>query len=289
MRKVPARAADELRRIPGIGPSLARDLRELGVLGTEDLAGRDPTRLYERLGKVRGARQDPCVLYTFRCAVYFARTPNPEPELLKWWNWKGRELPPPGKRPGGRAPRRTGSPRPESPGRRARPASHANGIAGPAPGQGRPDAFTPAMAAFTGKIVLPADVERVFPLFSPLGEKAWVPGWDPRLLHPPGSEWEEGMIFLTREEEGDAVWIVTRLDRPSHEVVYHRVEAGRYVARIKVRCRDLGGRKTEATVVYAYVGLSEDGNRDLMAMTSKEYGAKMGRWRKWIQSALAAS
>jgi hypothetical protein len=87
-----SRSGDELRRAPGIGPSLARDLRELGVRGLADLKGRDPERLYDRLNQVRGVRQDPCVLYAFRCAVYFARTPRPRPELLKWWNWKGREL-----------------------------------------------------------------------------------------------------------------------------------------------------------------------------------------------------
>jgi hypothetical protein len=34
------------------------------------------------------------VLYTFRCAVYAARTEKPKAELLKWWNWKGRTLAP---------------------------------------------------------------------------------------------------------------------------------------------------------------------------------------------------
>jgi len=32
------------------------------------------------------------VLYTFRCAVYAARTSRPEPALMKWWNWKDRRL-----------------------------------------------------------------------------------------------------------------------------------------------------------------------------------------------------
>jgi hypothetical protein len=41
---------------------------------------------------LRSVRQDPCVLYVFRCAVYFARTADPEPDLLKWWAWKGRTL-----------------------------------------------------------------------------------------------------------------------------------------------------------------------------------------------------
>jgi hypothetical protein len=85
--------ADELQRIPGIGPSLAGDLRDLGVRSIAGLRGRDPERLYRRLCEVRRARQDPCVLYAFRCAVYYARTPRPKRELLKWWNWKGRTLP----------------------------------------------------------------------------------------------------------------------------------------------------------------------------------------------------
>ncbi len=83
---------DELRRIPGIGPSLACDLHALGVHSVRALRRRDPERLYARLSQLRGVRQDPCVLYAFRCAVYFARTPRPRPELLKWWAWKDRTL-----------------------------------------------------------------------------------------------------------------------------------------------------------------------------------------------------
>jgi len=83
---------DELRRLPGIGPSLAADLRALGVRSVADLERRDPERLYARLNRVRGRRQDPCVLYAFRCAVYAARTARPRPDLLKWWNWKDRAL-----------------------------------------------------------------------------------------------------------------------------------------------------------------------------------------------------
>ena len=85
---------DELQTVPSIGPSLAQDLRDLGVTSVAALARRDPERLYRSLNTLTGVTQDPCVLYSFRCAVYFARTPRPEPELLKWWNWKGRTLPP---------------------------------------------------------------------------------------------------------------------------------------------------------------------------------------------------
>jgi hypothetical protein len=83
---------DDLESLPAIGPSLARDLRALGIRRAADLRRRDPERLYARLNRLRGARQDPCVLYAFRCAAYAARTPRPRAELLKWWNWKGRTL-----------------------------------------------------------------------------------------------------------------------------------------------------------------------------------------------------
>jgi hypothetical protein len=86
------KTTDELQSLPGIRPSLARDLRALGVQRIADLRRRDPERLYTRFNALRGVRQDPCVLYVFRCAAYAARTPRPRPALLRWWNWKGRTL-----------------------------------------------------------------------------------------------------------------------------------------------------------------------------------------------------
>ena len=83
---------DELQTLPAIGPSLAADLRALGVRRVADLRRRDPERLYAQLNRLRGRRQDPCVLYSFRCAACAARTQRPRAHLLKWWNWKGRTL-----------------------------------------------------------------------------------------------------------------------------------------------------------------------------------------------------
>lgn len=84
---------DPLQVIPGIGPSLAADLRLLGIRTVADLKGRDPERLYRRLERLSGGPQDRCVLYTFRCAVYFAETRRPTPRLLRWWNWTDERMP----------------------------------------------------------------------------------------------------------------------------------------------------------------------------------------------------
>ncbi|MGH7591143.1 MAG: helix-hairpin-helix domain-containing protein [Gemmatimonadales bacterium] len=87
------RPKDPLQLIPGIGPSLAADLRLLGIRTVSGLKGRDPDRLYRRLERLTGGPQDRCVLYTFRCAVYFAETKRPAPRLLKWWNWTDERMP----------------------------------------------------------------------------------------------------------------------------------------------------------------------------------------------------
>ncbi len=77
-----------LQIIPGIGPSLAKDLHKLGIEKVSDLKKKDPKKMYEKLMKLEGHHIDRCVLYTFRCAVYFASHTKHDPEKLKWWKWK---------------------------------------------------------------------------------------------------------------------------------------------------------------------------------------------------------
>lgn len=80
----------DMRRIPGVGPSMAEDLWRLGYRTVAELRGQDPQTMYERLMELEGKHVDRCVLYVFRCAEYFAATEGgaQDPELLKWWNWK---------------------------------------------------------------------------------------------------------------------------------------------------------------------------------------------------------
>jgi hypothetical protein len=78
---------DDLTTMPGIGKSLAQDLRNIGIHSVAELKGMKPEDIYDRSNKYAGCVQDPCVLYAFRCAVYFSEGGR-EPEKLKWWNWK---------------------------------------------------------------------------------------------------------------------------------------------------------------------------------------------------------
>ena len=82
------RSTNDLTQIPGVGKSIAQKLLGIGVSEVNDLIDRDPEDLYLQLCEKNGTKVDRCVLYVFRCAVYYATVTHPEPELLKWWNWK---------------------------------------------------------------------------------------------------------------------------------------------------------------------------------------------------------
>jgi len=78
----------EFRNIPGVGKKIALDLWNIGFGSIQELAGQDPEDLYRRLNEFSGSKADRCILYVFRCAVYFTSNEAHDQDLLKWWNWK---------------------------------------------------------------------------------------------------------------------------------------------------------------------------------------------------------
>lgn len=79
-----------LSTIPGVGRSVAFDFYQIGIRKIEDLQGQNAEQLYDRLNQTSGFIQNKCFLYVFRCAIYFAETPQElqEKEKLNWWYWK---------------------------------------------------------------------------------------------------------------------------------------------------------------------------------------------------------
>lgn len=70
-----------LEQLPNVGPAIAADLRSIGVHNPVELAARDAFDLYLALQRVKGRRQDPCVLDTFLAATDFMRGAPRRP----WW------------------------------------------------------------------------------------------------------------------------------------------------------------------------------------------------------------
>ena len=87
-------ALSEFRQIPGVGSDMEAHLMSLGLTNLAELAKENPEELYTRDCLQFGQPLDKCILYIFRCAVYYARTPEDrrDPEKLKWWYWKDHRL-----------------------------------------------------------------------------------------------------------------------------------------------------------------------------------------------------
>ncbi len=78
-----AAECQQLEQLPNIGPSIAADLRLIGVPHPQALCGLDAFDLYQALCRATGKRQDPCVLDTFMAACDFMRGAVSRP----WWDY----------------------------------------------------------------------------------------------------------------------------------------------------------------------------------------------------------
>ncbi len=73
-----------------VGPAMLRDFEQLGIHSVPQLAKQDPKKMYARLERLTGQRQDPCVLDVFEAAVAQARNPRLPAEKCQWWYWSRR-------------------------------------------------------------------------------------------------------------------------------------------------------------------------------------------------------
>ena len=72
-----------LTDLPNIGPSLAGDLRQLGIERPQQLQKAEAYRLYRRLCDITQTRQDPCVLDVFLSITDFMAGNPPR----VWWHY----------------------------------------------------------------------------------------------------------------------------------------------------------------------------------------------------------
>ncbi len=59
---------------------------------------------------------------------------------------------------------------------------------------------------YVHEITVDRPAAAAFPLFTPKGEEAWVPGWKPEYIRPETGETCEEMLFTTGEGEEKTFW-----------------------------------------------------------------------------------
>jgi hypothetical protein len=77
----------QFRDLVSVGTAIERDFQMMGIRSVAELAKQNPKKMYDKLCKLTGQRQDPCVLDTFEAAVAQAVNPRLPAEKCQWWYW----------------------------------------------------------------------------------------------------------------------------------------------------------------------------------------------------------
>lgn len=133
-------------------------------------------------------------------------------------------------------------------------------------------------------IVLDGPIERVFPLFTPIGETLWVNGWNPEFLHPVSGETCEGTVFRTRHGEEETLWACVDWEPAIHRARYARVTPASRFGFVEVSCREAGPGRTAASITYKFTALTPDGQSYLAGLTEDAFAGMIDGWQRSINA-----
>jgi hypothetical protein len=129
---------------------------------------------------------------------------------------------------------------------------------------------------------LNGDIDDVFGLFDPLGEKKWSEDWNPLMIFPPSGICQ-GAVFETRGKDGKvAIWVISTYDRNNRNIIYAAITPDFKASIIEVKCEPDGTSHTKARVTYTVTSLSEKGTQYLDSFSEDYYQEMMTHWEEAI-------
>jgi len=137
---------------------------------------------------------------------------------------------------------------------------------------------------YTAAFEITQPIKKTFPLFSPEGEKLWVPGWDYENIMGT-TDLHEDYVFLTKNHDHastEAIWLVKRYEPEPYLIQLYKVETGEKIGVITVQCTELSDVRTKIQVTYEYIGLSEKGNAFISKFSDSEYKDFIGEWENLL-------
>jgi hypothetical protein len=136
-------------------------------------------------------------------------------------------------------------------------------------------------------IRLNGSIAEVTPLFGPVRESEWAPGWTPRFVHPSDPAQREGAVFTTTNADGkERLWMLTAYDPSEGRVEYVVVTAGLTANQIKIRIGPDGEDHCRATITYRHAALSLAGNAEVAKLDPAWAEKQRSHWESAINAAL---
>jgi hypothetical protein len=143
--------------------------------------------------------------------------------------------------------------------------------------------FSAVRVTRTASIRLAAPPDVVFPLFGPLDEQRWEPGWNPTMLYPPSGATQRDAVFTAAHADGTpSFWTIVAFDPADWRIAYVRVHPATHIARIDIDCSGDADGATRANVTYTFTGLSALGNAYVEAFTEAHYAEWLRSWETAI-------
>jgi len=127
-------------------------------------------------------------------------------------------------------------------------------------------------------LVANAPFEIAWPLFGADNERAWAPDWQPVFLWPEKAFDREGMVFIVRQGDKNAVWVNTAFDRMEGRIQYVYVIPEVVVTVISLKLTP-GAQSTDIDVVYERTALAAAANETVKDMATRDRIAG----REWSQ------
>jgi hypothetical protein len=134
-------------------------------------------------------------------------------------------------------------------------------------------------------LIANAPFEIAWPLFGAHRERAWAADWEPVFLWPQESSDQEGMVFLVRQGEKNAVWVNTAFDRIARRIQYVYVIPDVVVTVITLELTP-DTHSTAIDVVYERTALAAAANETVKDLAMRDRMAG-GKWRHQINTYLS--
>jgi hypothetical protein len=139
-----------------------------------------------------------------------------------------------------------------------------------------------------GSFDLDTSADRALQLFTPEGERAWAPGWNPMPEYPVQARvaFQTNAVFRVDDEAERSLWTIVDASAQRRLAEYLYVVEGERMSRVRVEIEALDVNHSRVRVHYVHTAISEKGMQFLASVTPEAFARKMLDWRRMVSAAI---
>ena len=126
---------------------------------------------------------------------------------------------------------------------------------------------------------------KVFPLLCPVLEAVWADGWEPELVISSSGKAERDCVFLTADDQGTAIWYITRHEPEKWFVEMLKILPGVTACRLQIQLSE-NGPECFADITYSHTSIGAAGDDFVARFTADYYQRFMQLWENALNKFL---